>query len=112
MSSLETENLLQELKMQLGIEANIEGQKLAGSNNRKLCIDTEKKGRLPPTPPNRKTLQNIKEMTKKKRGEDKLLDDLSEKQISELLREASLDSDTVNSVMDIIAKDPGRRPYA
>ena len=105
MSSLETESLLKELKMQLGIEANIDGQKICHSINPNLCLDAEKKSRLPPTPPNRKMLQNIKEMTKKKKGEDKLLDDLSEKEITDLLREASLDSDTMNSVMDIIAKE-------
>jgi len=104
-SSIETENLLKELKLQLGIEANTGGQRQIHSNTSEQRSNPKKKNPLPPTPPNRKMLHNIRELTKKKTNEDKLLDDMSERQISDLLREASLDSDTVNSIMDIITKD-------
>lgn len=104
-SSIETENLLKELKLQLGIEGSNGGQRRNTSNHSESRYIYNGKKSLPPTPPNRKTLQNIRELAKKKQPDDKLLDDMSEKQISALLREASLDSDTVNSIMDIISKD-------
>ena len=132
MSSLEIENLLRQLKLELGIESNAMGETARKSKGKSektflsqlLTTKTtkERTPALPPAPPHRKTLQEIKESDKKKQDDQKILDDLSEREIKELLKDASLgiismlylsfsvihlslDSDTVNSILGIINKD-------
>ena len=97
MSSLEIENLLRQLKLELGIENNglaETGRHSKGKTEKSflsnLLTSKERTPALPPAPPHRKTLQEIKESDKKKRDDQKILDDLSEREIKELLKDASL----------------------
>ena len=100
MSSLEIENLLRQLKLELGIENNALAESARKSKGKSektflsqlLTTKTtkERTPALPPAPPHRKTLQEIKESDKKKRDDQKILDDLSEREIKELLKDASL----------------------
>ena len=103
MSSLEIENLLRQLKLELGIESNALGETARKSKGKSektflanLLTTKERTPALPPAPPHRKTLQEIKESDKKKQDEQKILDDLSEREIKELLKDASLGSFTVD----------------
>ena len=97
MSSLEIENLLRQLKLELGIENNglaETGRHSKGKTEKSflsnLLTSKERTPALPPAPPHRKTLQEIKESDKKKQDDQKILDDLSEREIKELLKDASL----------------------
>ena len=99
MSSLEIENLLRQLKLELGIESNTLGETARNSKGKSektflanLLTTKERNPALPPAPPHRKTLQEIKESDKKKQDDQKILDDLSEREIKELLKDASLGS--------------------
>ena len=93
MTSLEIENLLRQLKVELGIE----GESKGGSNKTflgDLLSSRTSKERtppaLPPAPPHRKTLQEIKEGDRRKQEEQKVLDDLSQREIKQILKDASL----------------------
>ena len=105
MSSLEIENLLRQLKLELGIESQGVGDNSQPSRGRssktllsqlltnKTSKEKEKERGapvLPPAPPHRKTLQEIKESDKRKQSDQKVLDDLSEREIKEILKDASL----------------------
>jgi len=58
------------------------------------------KALYPPAPPHRKTLQEIKEFSKRPCANvDKVLDDLDESQIRDILKDASFDSETVTSII-------------
>ena len=99
MSSLEIENLLRQLKLELGIESNALAETARKSKGKtektflsSLLNTKERSPALPPAPPHRKTLQEIKESDKKKQDDQKILDDLSEREIKELLKDASLGS--------------------
>ena len=81
------ENLLRQLKLELGIE---------NSNNMTRsetdiigCLGVNCKPTYPPAPPNRKTLKEIRECTQKVRNK-KILDDLDERQIKDILKDASM----------------------
>ena len=88
MTSLEMENLLRQLKVELGIE----GESKGGSNKTLLgdLLTCRTSKALPPAPPHRKTLQEIKEGDRRKQEEQKVLDDLSQREIKQILKDASL----------------------
>ena len=103
MSSLEIENLLRQLKLELGIENNglaETGRHSKGKTEKSflsnLLTSKERTPALPPAPPHRKTLQEIKESDKRKQDDQKILDDLSEREIKELLKDASLGNFTID----------------
>ena len=119
------ENLLRQLKLELGIESSPGGEREEQRKGRRGLVSQLGSSRssgkvLPPAPPHRKTLQEIKEK-ERRRQDQKVLDDLSEREIKELLKDASLgivchistekssffssDSDTVNSILDIMTRD-------
>ena len=94
MSSLEMENLLKQLKLELGIESSPGVEREEQRKGRRGLVSQLGSSRssgkvLPPAPPHRKTLQEIKEK-ERRRQDQKVLDDLSEREIKELLKDASL----------------------
>ena len=80
------ENLLRQLKLELGIDTS-NNMTRAETNISANLVNP--KPTYPPAPPNRKTLKEIRECTQKVRNK-KILDDLDEKQIKDILKDASM----------------------
>ena len=104
MTNLDMENLMRQLKLELGVDTNKHKlQVLTSSSDINLSEMLSKhqsennciKALYPPAPPNRKTLQEIKELSQKNKiCQD--FPDLHNDEIKEILKEASLGKLLVN----------------